>query len=55
VLLSLHLVTPCFRFITLHHLSQSLYPLTLTGSDPGMLKKMDPPALVLTQTDPIDR
>jgi hypothetical protein len=28
--------------------------LTLTGSDPGMLKKMDPPALVLTQTDPID-
>ena len=29
-------------------------PLTLTGSDPGMLKKMDPPALVLTQTDSID-
>ena len=32
-----------------------LFALTLAGSDPGMLKKMDPPALVLTQTDPIDR
>ncbi len=28
--------------------------LTLTGSDPCTLK-IDPPALVLTQTDPIDR